>query len=73
MDVSEPESENTIGMIVTDLSLIFSDVDPTEITAVAREEFDRVTAQSRVPTFVGILSERRARDRLQAQTYRRSA
>ena len=72
MDVEEPDAEVTIQLIVTDVSEEFSDLDQTEITTIAREEFTALAARSKAPAFVGILSERRTRERL-ARVHRRSA
>jgi len=72
MSVMEPDAEDAIRLIVTDLADDFSDIDPLEVTTVAREEFTRLSATSKAPAFVGILSERRTRDRL-TQSRRRSA
>ncbi len=72
MSVVEPDAEEAIRMIVTDLADDFSELDPDEVTTVAREEFTRLSARSKAPAFVGILSERRTRDRL-TQSLRRPA
>ena len=71
MSVMEPDAEEAIRSIVTDLADDFG-IGSAVLTTVAREEFTRLSATSRAPAFVGILSERRTRDRLM-QSRRRSA
>ena len=64
MDLPKPDPDAALRVIVEELIDDFSDLEPTEVGTVAREEFEDQAAHSKVPGFVGILSERRARDRL---------
>jgi len=64
MNLQAPEGKDTLRVIITDLTEAFSDVDHDDIAAVARHEFEELSARSKAPSFVGILSERRARERI---------
>jgi hypothetical protein len=64
MELRAPEGQETLRVIITDLTEAFSDVDHDDIAAVARHEFEELSARSKAPSFVGIISERKARERI---------
>ena len=64
MEMPAPDGTEALRLIITDLTRTFTDVDHDDIAAVARHEFEQLSARSKAPTFVGILAERRARDRI---------
>ena len=73
MGAMEPNPDEMIRSITLELVDDFGDIDQHHIATVAREEFDALAARSKAPAFVGILSERRARQRLARELHQRSA
>jgi hypothetical protein len=64
VEAAAQNGREALRVIITDLTRAFSDVDHSDIAAVARYEFEELSARSKAPSFVGILSERRARERI---------
>ena len=64
MELPAPDGREALKVIISDLTDTFGDVDRGDIAAVAQHEFDELSARSKAPSFVGILSERRARERI---------
>ena len=73
MGTPEPDPEETIRSITLELVDTFDGVDRDRIATMAREEYSHLAATSKAPAFLGILSERRVRDRLARESRRRSA
>jgi hypothetical protein len=73
MGALEPNPDEMIRTITLELVDDFREVDQDRVATVAREEFDALAARSKAPAFVGILSERRARQRLERELHQRSA
>jgi hypothetical protein len=67
MDLPEPEHDEALQVVVDNLIAEFPHLDVEVVRSVARDEYDRIAAESKAPSFIGILAERQARDRLDAK------
>ena len=66
VDLPEPNPDEAIRVVVETLQREFEHHDPAVVEAIVRRGFEELEAQSKAPSFIGVLAERLARDWLAA-------
>jgi hypothetical protein len=71
--VIEPTTEDQIRQLTRAIASDYGSIGVDEIEATTRKAFEELSARSKAPAFVGILTERRVRRQLSVGPTRRSA
>ena len=71
--VIEPTPEEQIRQLTRAIATDYGSVGVEEIEATTRKAFQELSARSKAPAFVGILTERRVRQQLGVDRTRQSA
>jgi hypothetical protein len=72
-EVIEPTTEDQIRQLTRSIACDYGSIGVDEIEATTRKAFEELSARSKAPAFVGILTERRVRQQLGVDQTRRSA